>query len=116
MNLRSNTMFPKLKLALTSKAALLLSRKGVKEDDLPTGQQATLPPSSKAQCCAPVQHQLGSPIVSHEIWLAGHIGALAGEKGTAVGVMGGEPPPPGDGAPAESPGPLLAITMLTAGW
>ena len=65
-------------------------------------------------------------MVSHEIWLAGHMGGEAGEKGVVEGVTGvdpGEPEEP-DASPEAgageeplllSPGPLFAIAMLTAG-
>lgn len=54
----------------------------------PIGQQATSPASSKAQCWAVVQHQLGSPMEEHDWVLVGQLGGIAGENGTPCG--GGE--------------------------
>lgn len=51
----------------------------------PMGQQATSPASSKAQCWAVVQHQLGSPMEEHDSVLVGQLGGMAGEKGTVPG-------------------------------
>lgn len=62
----------------------------------PTGQQATSPASSKAQCWAVVQHQLGSPMEEHDCVPEGQLGGMAGEKGTAAPPpcrWGGEEPP-----------------------